>query len=126
MGIQGYYAFLSAKYPQAIRELTLLTSADVAAGNATPAGEYDHIYIDVNNFLYTSASGKNPSAEKVFLRLFTCIHSILRTFPPGRTVYLAMDGPGALLSSNRTLFFLWPKIADISCTTCMQLPSPSS
>jgi 5'-3' exonuclease len=109
MGIQGYYAFLSAKYPQAIRELTLLTSADVAAGKTSPAegGEYDHIYIDVNNFLYTSASGKNPSVEKVFVRLFTCIHSILRTFPPGRTVYLAMDGPGAsFFLTNRTLFSL--------------------
>lgn len=30
------------------------------------------------------------------MRLFTCIHSILRTFPPGRTVYLAMDGPAPI------------------------------
>jgi 5'-3' exonuclease len=102
MGIQGYYAFLSAKYPQAIREVSLITAAAAAAaaagtGQATTtivADEYDHLYVDVNNFLYTSASGRDPSEERLFLRLFTCLNAILRTFPPRRTVFLAMDGPG--------------------------------
>jgi 5'-3' exonuclease len=107
MGIVGYYAFLVSKYPDVVQHFRLqsddgvpsprakLRLGNLVRSDATPTNstEYDHVYYDLNNFLYSTTVLTANSEEQIFTALYRQLDAVLHLFHPRKTVFLALDGP---------------------------------
>ncbi len=118
MGILGYFSFLASKYPHVVQTFNVQKSKGSDFGTSLPSQEhYDHIYYDINNFLYLVAQRKKGpiTEEEIFVKLYSNLDNVLNLFQPKKTIFLAMDGPGkhypllSPLSENmlNASFFFW-------------------
>mmetsp|Transcript_37356 Transcript_37356/g.115181 ORF Transcript_37356/g.115181 Transcript_37356/m.115181 type:complete len:746 (-) Transcript_37356:60-2297(-) len=80
MGIPKYHKWLTERYPQAFTE--------------AQAEKADHVYVDVNALLH-DVMRHATSEDGFFSHLFTKFDSLFRTVAPGKSVFLAVDGPAS-------------------------------
>lgn len=83
MGIQGYFRWLTSKYPQAITNVNERSEPE----------PFDYVYFDINNILYACAR-KSNSEGRLFYYLFSFLDTVLKKFTPHAGIYLAVDGSG--------------------------------
>ncbi|CAF3363356.1 unnamed protein product [Rotaria sp. Silwood1] len=123
MGIPGFFKWLTNKnnYPNIKRfciedepsydEHGVYQPVDETKKNPNNI-EFDNLYLDMNEIIYSSARSNNGSETKnedeIILSIFNCIDRIFSIVRPRKLLYMAIDGvaPRAKLNNQRTKRFL--------------------
>jgi 5'-3' exonuclease len=97
MGISGFWQFLAKD---------CASTYDLVEGKGRDFNgdlpKIDHIFFDVNNLLYQITV---TDISHFFKRLHYILDEILTLFPPTKTVYFGVDGPGMFGFSTSSSFF---------------------